>query len=456
MRPFSAIEDEIAAKKKKIKKLEKQKNDAKYKDVSLDVGKGVRAYIWGSIASFCVFVYKALLLDSQKHHELAIVFAIIGGFFMLFSLIAIIGYLKGDIAHKAATGFTVFGVIVSIISAGELLGGLSLISLPFQLFINNADVAKIVGLSLDNLNEATVYYNGVFVAVATIMLIGSIIKLAVETHKKKGCQLKQEELTNEIASYEETMNVLNNELENTKTEAQKAFEDERSKNDRAQIEKLAKIGVEDAKTWIKEDDRRIGKEIFDEEIKKDKPDQKKIEKASALGCPEASVYCGEALLNVEGAYTKEEQKDLLLQAQEYFKKAKGVGLCDGDFYYLYVKSKTEEFYEEEWKELLKKFRKFKESGLLGEKAAELCDIRIETCVDTLDWIREQEKKRFHHSSSVGTNSNSSEKPLTDSELSQLNQTICLGLYNPGAIDRFPGLSASQKEQLKRYNKIYGD
>lgn len=46
--------------------------------------------------------------------------------------------------------------------------------------------------------------------------------------------------------------------------------------------------------------------------------------------------------------------------------------------------------------------------------------------------------------------------LSDEELRDYNDNKLYGLWNPGAIDRDPNLTYSQKEQLKAYNNINGD
>lgn len=46
--------------------------------------------------------------------------------------------------------------------------------------------------------------------------------------------------------------------------------------------------------------------------------------------------------------------------------------------------------------------------------------------------------------------------LTEDELRNYNDNVLGGDWNPGAIDRDPNLTDSQKEQLKDYNRIWGD
>ena len=46
--------------------------------------------------------------------------------------------------------------------------------------------------------------------------------------------------------------------------------------------------------------------------------------------------------------------------------------------------------------------------------------------------------------------------LTDEELRDYNNNILGGNYNPQAIDADPNLTESQKEQIKNYNRIWGD
>ena len=46
--------------------------------------------------------------------------------------------------------------------------------------------------------------------------------------------------------------------------------------------------------------------------------------------------------------------------------------------------------------------------------------------------------------------------LTTEEMREYNQKKCLDLWNPHVIDNDPDLTDSQKEQMKNYNRIWGD
>ena len=63
------------------------------------------------------------------------------------------------------------------------------------------------------------------------------------------------------------------------------------------------------------------------------------------------------------------------------------------------------------------------------------------------------------SNSYSGNSSSSytaSRPLSRSDLERLNSEICHNLWNPYAIDSNPDLTEEQKQQLKDYNRIWGD
>ncbi|MBR6270611.1 MAG: hypothetical protein IKR26_00425 [Lachnospiraceae bacterium] len=457
MRTFKTIESNISEQKKKIIKLQSKKEDARYKKTSFGIGKGIRAFIWGIMASGFVFLYEAMVFVSLKNEETALWLVIMGAIFLLLALIAAIRYLNARISLSAAMVFTIISAAVSLLLSIELLNGLSEKNYLIQLLGDYADVVeKAIGAPIDALIKASIYSNGALLIPVGVIFLGSFVKLIREKRKKKDCQRNEAKLSEEIADCEKELDLLIDEMESTKKEAKILFSEAKKQKDRAQMEELARIGLADANNWIKKDNKRLGKEIFEEEIKKDKPNREKIEQAADLGCPEACVYCGEVLLYAEGDYTNEEKTDLLLKAKDFFKRAINVGFVDGDFYYLYVKSKTEKFTKAEWKEMLNSFRKMKESGLLGEKAEELCDIRIKSCIETIDWIQEQEENESRNKTSSGTSMLPSEKPLSQSELAFLNEKVCLGLYNPSAIDNYSGLTTSQKEQLRAYNRIYGD
>ena len=49
-----------------------------------------------------------------------------------------------------------------------------------------------------------------------------------------------------------------------------------------------------------------------------------------------------------------------------------------------------------------------------------------------------------------------DEKLSEDQLREYNRTICNDFWNPGAIDSNPNLTESQKQQLKDYNRVWGD
>lgn len=49
-----------------------------------------------------------------------------------------------------------------------------------------------------------------------------------------------------------------------------------------------------------------------------------------------------------------------------------------------------------------------------------------------------------------------DEPLTEEQMREYSHRNCLDLWNPSVIDNDPNLTDSQKQQLKDYNRIWGD
>ena len=81
----------------------------------------------------------------------------------------------------------------------------------------------------------------------------------------------------------------------------------------------------------------------------------------------------------------------------------------------------------------------------------------EAIVSIADNIAENKKEKSEYVGGYSSYSGSyhQDSTLSRSELAALNRSICHDLWNPYAIDN-SDLSDSQKQQLKDYNRIYGD
>ncbi len=49
-----------------------------------------------------------------------------------------------------------------------------------------------------------------------------------------------------------------------------------------------------------------------------------------------------------------------------------------------------------------------------------------------------------------------EGELTREQMQEYNRNNLHGLWNPSAIDNDPNLTETQKEQMKDYNRVWGD
>lgn len=181
----------------------------------------------------------------------------------------------------------------------------------------------------------------------------------------------------------------------------------------------------------------------------------KAEIASDNGSIRGSIYMGDYyLVKMEEKYT---------DAKKYFERATLNGILDGEYGSKFcdigieVKNFTDNS-EKRIKKLISELRKTDKSKLkyISDDCLDYISRAMAALEDVIKEHEERNRKREYSSYSYSSSSYVADRRLSDSEMREYHNNKCLGLWNPSAIDNDPSLTASQKQQLKDYNRIWGD
>lgn len=211
--------------------------------------------------------------------------------------------------------------------------------------------------------------------------------------------------------------------------------------------------------------RKAADSVYAQAIAGEEYDEKLIEKAASMGSPDACLYHGKKLVEKWSTepLTRGEKADIIKQAAAFLSTAAPHSV-EGEFLWILARAQYESNSKEKWTAMLKSVRKIKSSGDLPEEYAETCDLLLETLVDVIDATPETPAPRSSspsgsYSPSVSGSYSSAETPLNSHEKWTYIRDNCYGMYSWSGIQKIendPNLTASQKEDLKTYLKIYGD
>lgn len=458
MRKINTIKQQITTTSARLDALNESVKKEKYVDVSLEKVGLVVPFLLLICLAPTYFLIPEISTDgllALLRIGLSLVWV---GLYIYCFVLAGMAFAR-DISQSAAKGFFIVWTMLFVSNMTSLwlfirhwapdshMGSAGLIGMDLSKCINPSTFP--VFFVNDQINMIVLQY---WVAVVVISLIPSFliflamsIRLIKETAKKNSCKRKVKQLAMQITEQETALNTLNEEL---------------GKN----IEEAAKT--------------------YASEIQKDNPSTDIMIQAAEGGCSDAALWVAlefaQALIVEKNDISKAKVASSAKQIQEFTQLANGCGqkdLCTAlDVWsYVYTKQNGLVSYASTREKLdeLKGMKK-RVSPLSSCKNeivrifAEEANSELQNGISSAEKniakkeAEEAERRRRSSSSSYSggysggySGSYAADQPLSPSELYNLNNKITGGLWNETAIEH-SDLSDSQKQQLKDYNRIYGD
>lgn len=238
--------------------------------------------------------------------------------------------------------------------------------------------------------------------------------------------------------------------------------EERLKKEEANREKKAqerKIAAQKKKEADAK--RKAADEVYAQATAGDEYDEELIEKAANMGSPEACLYHGKKLVKQWSTehLTRAEKADIIKLAAAFLSTAASLN-TEAEFLWILARAQYESNSKEKWTTMLKRVREIKSSGELPEEYNDTCEALLETLVDVIDATPDAPAPRPSYSSTPTSSSYTpASAPMSSHDKWTYIRDNCHGAFSWGGLQKIendPNLTASQKEELKDYLKIYGD
>lgn len=212
--------------------------------------------------------------------------------------------------------------------------------------------------------------------------------------------------------------------------------------------------------------RKAADAVYAQAIACEEYNEELIEKAANMGSPDACLHHGKKLVQKWSTehLTKAEKTDLIKLAAAFLATS-APHSTEAEFLWIFARTQYESNSKEKWASMLQCVRKIKASGKLPEEYAETCELLLEALVEVIDATPETPAPKNNSSNSgnisyfSGSYAPTSSAPLDSLDKWEYIRDNCHGMFSWSGIQTIendPNLTASQKEDLKTYLKIYGD